>query len=106
MLFPTPHAAPAWSPRGNWIAYVCRSPKKEYKICLITPDGQKASLCMGPSMEQQIIHDSFLNYLEATRRLGIDEPTARRILNSPICCPFTRTDEAKSDASVTVTSMS
>jgi TolB protein len=35
------NAAPAWSPRSNWIAYVCRTPKKEYKLCLITPDGQK-----------------------------------------------------------------
>ncbi|HEX5551026.1 MAG TPA: biopolymer transporter Tol, partial [Nitrospira sp.] len=35
------NAAPAWSPRGNWIAYVCRTPRKEYKLCLISPDGQK-----------------------------------------------------------------
>ncbi len=35
------NAAPAWSPRGNLIAYVCRTPKKEYKLCVITPDGQK-----------------------------------------------------------------
>jgi TolB protein len=35
------NAAPVWSPRGNLIAYVCRTPKKEYKLCVITPDGQK-----------------------------------------------------------------
>jgi TolB protein len=35
------NAAPAWSPRGNWIAYVCRTPRKEYKLCLTSPDGQK-----------------------------------------------------------------
>ena len=46
------NAAPAWSPRGNWIAYVCRTPKKEYKLCLITPDGQKrVQLTAGPGVE-------------------------------------------------------
>ena len=41
----------------------------------ITADGQKASLCMGPSMEQEIIWDAFDNYLEAARILGVNEPT-------------------------------
>jgi TolB protein len=35
------NAAPAWSPRGNWIAYVCRTSERLFKLCLITPDGQK-----------------------------------------------------------------
>ena len=35
------NAAPAWSPRGNWIAYVCRNAERHYKLCLLTPDGQK-----------------------------------------------------------------
>lgn len=41
----------------------------------ITADGQKASLCMGPSMEQQIIWDAFNNYREAARILDVAEPT-------------------------------
>ncbi|MGQ0810848.1 MAG: Tol-Pal system beta propeller repeat protein TolB [Nitrospiraceae bacterium] len=46
------NAAPAWSPRGNWIAHACRTPKKEYKICLITPDGQKrVQLTAGPGVD-------------------------------------------------------
>ena len=32
-----------------------------------TADGQTASLCMSPAMEQEIIWDCFNNYLEATR---------------------------------------
>ena len=35
------NAAPAWSPRGDWIAFVCRSQEGQFKLCLITPDGQK-----------------------------------------------------------------
>jgi TolB protein len=35
------NAAPAWSPRGNWIAHVCRTEERQYKLCLVSPDGQK-----------------------------------------------------------------
>ena len=35
------NAAPAWSPRGNWIVYVCKLPDQGFKLCRITPDGQK-----------------------------------------------------------------
>lgn len=45
----------------------------------ITADGQKASLCMGPSMEQEIIWDAFNNYLEASRILGVNEPTVAEV---------------------------
>ncbi len=35
------NAAPAWSPRGDWIVYVCKLPDQGFKLCRITPDGQK-----------------------------------------------------------------
>lgn len=35
------NAAPAWSPRGDWIAYVCRIPKEGFKLCRISPDGKR-----------------------------------------------------------------
>lgn len=41
----------------------------------ITADGQKASLCMAPAMEQEIIWDCFNNYLEAARILRRKEAT-------------------------------
>ncbi len=44
-----------------------------------TADGQSASLCMAPAMEQQIIWDCFNNYLEATGILGIKEPTVAEV---------------------------
>ncbi|EQD24697.1 MAG: protein TolB, partial [Leptospirillum sp. Group IV 'UBA BS'] len=30
---------PAWSPRGDWIAYVCMNAVHRPKICLTSPDG-------------------------------------------------------------------
>ena len=35
------NAAPAWSPRGDWIAYVCQVPNVGFKLCRISPDGQR-----------------------------------------------------------------
>lgn len=35
------NTAAAWSPKGNWIAYVCRDDRWRLKICLISPDGQQ-----------------------------------------------------------------
>jgi alpha-L-fucosidase 2 len=43
-----------------------------------TPDGQRASISMGPTMDQEIIWDLFTNTLEAARVLGVkDEVTSR-----------------------------
>jgi alpha-L-fucosidase 2 len=41
--------------------------------------GSKASLCMGPTMEQEIVWDLFQNYLAATRVLGVVEPTGAEV---------------------------
>jgi len=35
------NTAAAWSPKGDWIAYVCRDERRILKICLISPDGQQ-----------------------------------------------------------------
>jgi alpha-L-fucosidase 2 len=48
----------------------------------ITADGQRASLCMAPAMEQEIIWDAFNNYLAATRVLGVSEPTMAEVENA------------------------
>ncbi len=44
-----------------------------------TADGQHAQLCMGPSMDQEIIWDLFSNVLEAAGELGIDDNLVRRV---------------------------
>jgi alpha-L-fucosidase 2 len=60
---------------GKLVAGPATSPENRF----ITPDGQKASLCMGPTMEQQIIWDAFNNYLEAARLLGVRESTVNEV---------------------------
>lgn len=46
------NAAPAWSPRGTWIVYVCRTENKQYKLCLISPDGQtRTQITSGPGID-------------------------------------------------------
>ncbi len=35
------NSSAVWSPKGNWLAYVCRDERQILKICLISPDGQQ-----------------------------------------------------------------
>ncbi len=59
-------------PKSNkLVAGPATSPENTF----ITADGQKASLCMGPAMEQEIVWDALNNYLEATRILGVKDAT-------------------------------
>lgn len=60
---------------GKLVAGPATSPENTF----ITADGQKASLCMGPAMEQEIIWDCFNNYLEAARVLGVKEPAVAEV---------------------------
>ncbi|HEX5218334.1 MAG TPA: glycoside hydrolase family 95 protein [Verrucomicrobiae bacterium] len=63
---------------GKLVAGPATSPENTF----ITADGQKASLCMGPAMEQEIVWDALNNYLEATRVLGVTEPTMAQAENA------------------------
>lgn len=45
----------------------------------ITADGQRASVTMGPAMDQQIIWDHFTNVLAAAKALGIDDEFVRQV---------------------------
>ena len=60
---------------GKLVAGPATSPENKF----ITESGDVGQLCMGPAMEQQLIWDSFQNYLNATRILGIDEPTVAEV---------------------------
>jgi TolB protein len=43
----------AWSPKGDWIVYVCRDERRILKICLISPDGQQGrQLTSGSSNDE------------------------------------------------------
>lgn len=60
---------------GKLVAGPATSPENRF----ITADGQQASLCMGPSMEQEIVWDAFTNYLEAAQVLGVKEPVVAEV---------------------------
>ena len=46
------NSAPAWSPLGDWIAYVCLLPGDGFKLCRVSPDGQRrVQMTKGPSRE-------------------------------------------------------
>jgi alpha-L-fucosidase 2 len=60
---------------GKLVAGPATSPENKF----ITADGQRAALCMGPAMEQQLIWDAFNNYLEAARILKVSEPTIAEV---------------------------
>ena len=63
---------------GLLVAGPAPSPENKF----ITKDGQQGHLCMGPTVEQEIIWDAFNNYLDAARILGVSEPTIAEVENA------------------------
>ena len=45
----------------------------------MTPKGERAGLCMGPAIDEQLAWDAFTNYLEAANVLGVAEPTVEEV---------------------------
>jgi alpha-L-fucosidase 2 len=60
---------------GKLVSGPATSPENTFA----TADGQQAQLCMGPSMDQEIIWDLFTNVLEAAKALGIDDALVVRV---------------------------
>lgn len=56
-------------PQGRLVTCPSVSPENTY----ILPNGERGCLCMGPSMDSQIIYALFSRCIEAARILGIDE---------------------------------
>jgi len=54
---------------GRLVSGPSTSPENRFR----TPDGKTANLTMGPTMDQQIIHDLFTACIEASTVLGTDE---------------------------------
>ena len=64
------------APKHHWLVTApSNSPENAFK----TADGQVASVCFGPSMDMQIIHDLFSHCLEAGQLLGIDTEFRARL---------------------------
>jgi len=53
--------------------WLVTSPSNSPENSFRTNDGQVANVCMGPSMDQQILWNLFTNCIEAIKVLGIDE---------------------------------
>jgi alpha-L-fucosidase 2 len=60
---------------GKLLAGPATSPENRF----FTAKGERAGLCMGPAIEQQIAWDAFTNYLEAASVLGVEEPTVEEV---------------------------
>jgi alpha-L-fucosidase 2 len=60
---------------GKLVAGPATSPENKF----LTATGETGALCMGPAMEQQIIWDSFQNYLEAAATLAIDDAVVAEV---------------------------
>jgi alpha-L-fucosidase 2 len=60
---------------GQLVSGPVNSPENSF----ITADGQHASLCMGPAMDQEIIWDLFTNVLDSAKILGIEDDFVRRV---------------------------
>jgi len=63
-------------PRHGWLVTApSNSPENAFK----TPDGKVARVCMGPTMDMQILRELFGNCIEAARILGVDDDLRTRL---------------------------
>ncbi|MCC6488839.1 MAG: glycoside hydrolase family 95 protein, partial [Candidatus Hydrogenedentes bacterium] len=66
-------------PEHKWlVTSPSNSPENKFR----TADGQETNVCMGPSMDMQILHDLFTHCAEASEILGIDEAFRREVLTA------------------------
>jgi len=68
--------------------FLVRDPKTGYLVSgpsispenkFLTADGSKASMCMGPTMDQQIVYDLFSNCIDAAKILGTDKKFSKKL---------------------------
>jgi alpha-L-fucosidase 2 len=65
---------------GKLVSGPVNSPENTF----ITPDGRRASLCMGPAMDQEIIWDLFTNVLESAQVLGVEDEFVQRVRDARV----------------------
>jgi alpha-L-fucosidase 2 len=63
------------APEGHLVTGPSCSPENAYKL----PDGTKANLCMGPTMDIEITRAIFHQTTEAAQLLGVDAPLVTRM---------------------------
>ena len=63
-------------PKHKWlVTSPSNSPENRFR----TADGQEASVCAGPAMDEEIIRDLFTHCLSAAKLLGTDEDFRRKL---------------------------
>lgn len=62
-------------PKGRLVTGPSMSPENSYRL----PNGETGVLCMGPSMDSQILHDLFTHCIAASRILRKDADFRRRL---------------------------
>lgn len=62
--------------------YLVTVPSNSPENSFITPDGQVASICVGPTMDIQIIWDLFTNCIEASQILNVDEGFRQKLTDA------------------------
>jgi len=63
-------------PKHGWLVTApSNSPENTFRMT----DGKSARVCMGPTMDMQILRELFGNCIEASKVLGIDEEFRRRL---------------------------
>jgi alpha-L-fucosidase 2 len=60
---------------GKLVSGPTSSPENSFK----SSSGDPSGVCMGPSMDQEIIWETFSNYLEAIQELGIEDALAKDV---------------------------
>lgn len=64
-------------PKHKWlVTSPSNSPENAYRM----PDGQVARVCMGPTMDMEIIYDLYTNCARASEILGLDKEFRERLL--------------------------
>ncbi len=66
-------------PKHGWlVTAISNSPENAFKL----PDGRSAHICMGPTMDMQIIRELFSNTHAAAQILGIDAEFGKKLLDA------------------------
>jgi len=64
--------------KGRLVTAPSTSPENRF----YTPDGKRASVCIGAAMDREIIWDLFTNCIEASEALGTDEEFRKKLLDA------------------------
>jgi len=68
-------------PKTGWLV---TAPSNSPENTLKTADGQLARICMGPTMDMQILRELFSNCIEAAKALGIDDDFSKRLAETRV----------------------